>query len=170
MKTKLEEHETAWPEYKDSTFSNQIPPYLHTTPRTFVSSHQHESKILRHEEGKAWLHSYLHEDVEQLQIMKQHHVHLRNFNTNLREPLGACLRKENPELCKAEFPIMKWPVRRAVIPCTNLMHQVGLPTRVRRCQLGSLHGPMNHESMNGTHPALLAAQRRNSDVQLPYRF
>ena len=29
---------------------------------------------------------------------------------------------------------------------------------------------MNHESINGTHPALLAAQRCNSDVQLPYRF
>ena len=29
---------------------------------------------------------------------------------------------------------------------------------------------MNHEYINGTHPALLAAQRFNSDVQLPYRF
>ena len=29
---------------------------------------------------------------------------------------------------------------------------------------------MNHESINGTHPAMLAAQRCNSDVQLPYRF
>eukprot|EP00974_Lingulodinium_polyedra_P096377 9342556-Lingulodinium_polyedra.AAC.1 len=29
---------------------------------------------------------------------------------------------------------------------------------------------MNHESLNGTHPAMLAAQGCNSDVQLPYRF
>ena len=36
--------------------------------------------------------------------------------------------------------------------------------------LGALHGPMNHPSLNGTHPAMLAAQRCNSDVQLPYRF
>ena len=28
---------------------------------------------------------------------------------------------------------------------------------------------MNHEFINGTHPAMLAAQRCNSDVQLPDR-
>ena len=54
------------------------PLYTNTTPRTFVSSQQHESKDLRHEEGEAWFHSYLNEDAEQLQRMKQHHVHLRN--------------------------------------------------------------------------------------------
>ena len=64
---------------------------------------------------------------------------------------------------------MKWPVRRAVFLCTNLVH-TGLPTRGRRCQLGSLHGPVNHESINGKHPAMIAAQRCNSDVQLPYIF
>ena len=45
-----------------------------------------------------------------------------------------------------------------------------LTLRGRRCQLGSMHGPMNHECLNGTHPAMLAAQRCNSDVQFPYRF
>ena len=29
---------------------------------------------------------------------------------------------------------------------------------------------MNHESLNATHPGMLAAHRFNSDVQLPYRF
>ena len=29
---------------------------------------------------------------------------------------------------------------------------------------------MNHEYHNGTHPAMLAAMRFNSDVQLPYRL
>ena len=29
---------------------------------------------------------------------------------------------------------------------------------------------MNHEYLNGTHPALLVALRFNSDVQLPYRM
>ena len=33
-----------------------------------------------------------------------------------------------------------------------------------------MHGPMNHPSINATHPAMLACQRCNSDVQLPYRF
>ena len=40
----------------------------------------------------------------------------------------------------------------------------------RLSKLGSLHGPMNNESINGTHPAMLAAQRCNSDVQTQYRF
>ena len=47
---------------------------------------------------------------------------------------------------------------------------MGLPIRGRRSKLGSLHGPMNNESINGTHPAMLAMQRCNSDVQIPYRF
>ena len=66
-----------------------------------------------------------------------------------------CRRKDNPKLCKADFPRTKWLIDRAVVLCHGL---------------GSLHGPMNHESLNGTHPAMLAAQGCNSDVQLPYRF
>ena len=48
------------------------------TPHNVFSSSQNESTVLRHEEGKAWLHSYLHEDVDQLQMMNEHHVHLLN--------------------------------------------------------------------------------------------
>eukprot|EP00973_Karenia_brevis_P007737 1050505-Karenia_brevis.AAC.1 len=40
----------------------------------------------------------------------------------------------------------------------------------RRSKLGAMHGPMNHESLNGTAPAMLAVQQFNSDVQLPYRL
>ena len=65
---------------------------------------------------------------------------------------------------------MKWLVHRAVMLCNHLLHQMGLPSRGRRCQLRRLHGPMNHESIDGTHPAMAAAQRCNSDVELPYRF
>ena len=36
--------------------------------------------------------------------------------------------------------------------------------------LGGLHGPMNRECLNATHPAMLAVQRCNSDAQLSYRF
>ena len=57
LQTKLEEYETAWPESKDSTLF--IICYSNTTSRNFFSSQQHESKDLRREEGKAWLHSYL---------------------------------------------------------------------------------------------------------------
>jgi hypothetical protein len=47
---------------------------------------------------------------------------------------------------------------------------MGMALTGRRSKLGSLHGPMNQESVNGTHPAMLAAHQFNSDVQLPYRF
>ena len=36
--------------------------------------------------------------------------------------------------------------------------------------LGAMHGPMNHPCINGTHPAMLAFRRCNSDAKLLYRF
>ena len=55
-------------------------------------------------EGQTCLDKYLHEDVEQLQQLKQHHVRLLNVDTQKRELLAACRRKDVPELCKADFP------------------------------------------------------------------
>ena len=40
----------------------------------------------------------------------------------------------------------------------------------RKSKLGGLHGPQDHEAINGTSGGMLAAHRFNSDVQLPYRF
>ena len=40
----------------------------------------------------------------------------------------------------------------------------------RRSMLGDLHGPMDHESVNGSHPGMPAVQTGNSDVQMPIRF
>ena len=97
LDSKFDVHEKSWPEYKYSRLLNKLPQYLHATSRTFVSSQQEESEAAVHEEGQAWFQSYLHEDVEPLQMMKQHHVHLRNPDTNIREPLGACRRKDNPK-------------------------------------------------------------------------
>ena len=65
---------------------------------------------------------------------------------------------------------MKWLVTKAVILCAKLLQQMDQITSGRRCMLGSMHGPMNHPSINGTHPAMLACLRCNSDVRLPYRF
>ena len=133
LKSKLEAHEKAWLEYKDTRFLNTLLSYSHTTTRTYISDQTKESKALLHEEGRTWLHNYLHDDVEQLQMMKQHHGHLRNPDTNIRELLGACKRKDNPKLRKADFPIMNWLVRRAVILFIHVLEQMGLPTRGRRC-------------------------------------
>ena len=121
-------------------------------------------------QSQKWLDTYLHEDVERLQQMKQHHVHLINVDTQVREPLAACRRKDSPTLCKADFPRMKWLVTKAVILCAKLLQLMDQQTSGRRCMLSAMHGPMNHPSINGTHPAMLACRRCNSDVQLPYRF
>ena len=102
--------------------------------------------------------------------MKQHHVHLLIVDANVREPLAAWKRKGNPNLCKADFPRMKWLVTKAVILCAKRLQHMDQNTSGRRCMLGPMHGPMNHPCINGTHPAMFACQRCNSDVQLPYRF
>ena len=120
-----------------------------------------------HAEGRAWLKQHLEEDVEPLQMMKQHHVHLRNPEMNKREPLAACRSKENQNLCKSNFPRNRGLVFEAIVLCGQAPKQMGLYLRGRRCQLGSMHGPTLHESLNATHSAMLAAQRCNSDVQIP---
>ena len=45
-----------------------------------------------------------------------------------------------------------------------------MPHQGRENMLGSLHGPMNEPNINALHPATLATQQCNSDVQLPYRL
>jgi len=49
---------------------------------------------------------------------------------------------------------------------TNMLWSMGLS----RPSMQHLIRPCNEPNLNGTHPALLAALRCNSDVQPPYRF
>ena len=119
--------------------------------------------------GRKWLQQYLGDHVQQLQDHKQHHVHTLNAEGE-RVPLTHCKRPDNPKLCKADFPRTKWLIDHGVVLCQGLLKRMGMAATGRRSKLGSLHGPMNHESLNGTHPAMLAAQGFNSDVQLPYRL
>ena len=167
---KLDTFESQWPEYKSATNLISSPAYLRETPYDLTCAQTDEAMTEIHTEGQAWLKKHLCEDVEQLQMMKQHHVHLRNPETNKREPLAACRSKENPNLCKSNFPRNRWLVVEAIVLCGEMLKQMGLYLRGRRCQLGSMHGPMLHENLNATHSAMLAAQRCNSDVQIPYRF
>ena len=105
-----------------------------------------------------------------LQLRRQHHVHILNAETGMREPLTACRRKDNPKLCKGDFPRTTWLIDKAVVLCQGLIRKMNMALTGRRSKLGAFHGPMNQESLNATHPAMLAFQRCNSDVQLPYRF
>ena len=123
------------------------------------------------EDGTAWLAEHLEQHVQSVQEYKQNHVHLYNEETKSRVPLTHCQREDNPKLCKADFPRTRWLIDRAVVLCQGIIERMGMALFGRRSKLGSLHGPMNHETLNGTHGAMLAAhQSGNSDVQLPYRF
>ena len=57
-----------------------------------------------------------------------------------------------------------------MLVCKGLAEEMDMPVKGKRSTLGTLWGPMNDPNINGTHPALLAALRCNSDVQVPYRF
>ena len=122
------------------------------------------------DEGRSWLRQYLQVDVQRLQEQKQHHVHIYNEETKQRMPLMHCQRKDNPKLCKSDFPRTRWLCEKAMVLCKGLLEEMGMALSGRRSKLCSLHGPMNEEHLNGTHPAVLATLRCNSDVQLPYRL
>ena len=159
----LAEAEASWPEYK-----NEWGLVCRPTYQTRVAG-KCTTQVAAAEEARAWEKDYLDEDVQYLQERKQHHVHLKDAETGERVPLPACRRKDNPKLCKADFPRTAQLIDRAAVICPGLAAQLDMPRAGRRNRIGSLHGPMNHESLNGTHPCMLAAQRFNSDVQLPYR-
>ena len=166
----MDKHETAWPDYKYSTFRATIPEYLREPSGDAVNLHDTDQLSDKIVQSQKWLDTYLHEDVEQVQQMKQHHANLLDVDTQVLEPLAACRRKDNPNLCKADFPRIKWLVTKAVILCAKLLQQMDQIISGRRCMLGSMRGHTNHPSINGTHPAMLVCHRCNSDVQLPCRF
>jgi len=180
--SRLEVLEKEWPEYETARALTSQPAYLtrrstalakasgdasepaHSLDASVGSSSSGSSVFQQNqslaEDGKAWLAEHL-----------EQHVHLYNEETKSRVPFTHCQRKDNPKLCKADFPRTRWLIDRAVVLCQGIIERMGMALTGRRSKLGSLHGPMNHESLNGTHGAMLAAhQSANSDVQLPYRF
>ena len=162
MEKELAKIEGAWPRYEEATLLLKTPDYQkRNTGKT--------AKPER-DDDQEWLRCYLGGDVQELQMYKQHHIHLINEETGVSEPLPGCRRKDKPKECKSDFPRTRWLTDKAVVLCAALFKKMGLASTGRPSKLGALHGPMNHESLNGTHPAMLAAQRFNSDVQLPYCF
>ena len=103
MTEQLQELEKEWPEYVKHNRMISRPEYLM----------QREGPGLRtrewiEQQAMRWAHDYLEEDVQALQQYKQHHVHVYNDETQKREPLTACRRKDKPDECKAEFPRTQW--------------------------------------------------------------
>ena len=161
--------EAAWPKYKESKVLISRPGYL--TARSSISD---LGKSLGNalakeiEDGRRWVQSYL-THVQQIQEMKQHHIHLPNEKGE-RVPLTHCRRPDDPTKCKSDSPRTNWLIEEAVVLCHGLLEKMGLASSGRRNKLGSLHGPMNHDSLNGSASALLSVQQFNSDVQIPYRL
>ena len=151
-KERRESTERAWPEYRDSV--------------SLVSSRQYLKSDI---DSTAWLDAYLKVHVQNIQELKQNHVHTVNGKGE-RVPLAHCRRADNPKKCKGDFPRTLWIIEKAVVLCRGIMKRMGMPLGGKRNRLGSLHGPRNEESINATHPALSALLQTNSDVQLPYRF
>ena len=145
--------EAEWPEYKTSALMLSRPAY------------QQDSTA----EAGPWKSQYLAEDVEDLQQHKQHQVHLPDKN-GLRMPLAHCRDNQNPSKCKSGFPRDTWLTDEPVLLCPGLAAKWGMPHKGKKSMVGSIWGPCNDPNLNGTHPALLAGLRCNSDVQLPYRF
>ena len=114
---------------------------------------------------------YVDEHVQCIQECRQHHVHLPDPKTGERVPLTHCQRKDNPKLCKGNYPKKATPDEtKAVVLCKGLLESLGLPSSGKRNQMGSMYGPRVDAYVNGGHPAMLGVQECNSDVQLPYRF
>ena len=84
--------------------------------------------------------------------------------------LEHCKARDKKNTCKSHFPRTKWLIKKCVVLCKGLLQQMEMPFQGRKNLIGALHGPMNEPNINGTHPAMLATQHCNSDVQLPYRL
>lgn len=157
------EVESSWPEYREKTELLEVPAYMGDAPLT-------ESLKARLERGQAWLSHYLQRHVQRLQELKQHHVHIWDDEKKEYKVLEHCKSKDKKNECKSHFPRTKWLISQCVVLCKGLLEVMEYPYGGRKNMTGSLHGPMNEANINGTHPAMLATQQCNSDVQLPYRL
>jgi len=150
---KRQEVEDEWPEYKQSTLMLSRPKYQ-------------KNHLM---DAMAWRTAYLSEDVEALQMHKQHHVHMMD-KKGIRQPLHHCRDPKDPAKCKAHFPRDKWMTEDSILVCPGIAEKTGMPYKGKRSMLGLPWGPCNDPNLNGCHPALLGALRSNCDVQPPHRF
>ena len=85
-------------------------------------------------------------------------------------PADPLPRPQGRNQVQGGFPRDKQLTEETLLVCQGLARQMDMPAKGKRSMRGSLWGPVNDPDLNGTHPALLAALRCNSDLQLPYRF
>ena len=95
----------------------------------------HQSTEERIANDAQWTAKYLSDDVNALQMLKQHHVHLLDEETQEREPLQGCKRKNNPKLCKANFPRTQWLIEKTVVVCQGLACEMDMAISGKRSKL-----------------------------------
>ena len=152
--------EQQWPEYKSEQRLISRPRY-----QTGVMAAENSA-----EEADLWTEAYLRDDVFRLQVLKQHHVHLPDPVTGERVPQAGCLKADNPRDCKSGFPREAEVTDEAAVMCPCRLQARDMPASGRKNCICTLQGPRDEGYLNGTHPAILAFGRCNSDVQLPYRL
>ncbi|CAK9033585.1 ATP-dependent DNA helicase, partial [Durusdinium trenchii] len=122
-----DEVEAEWPEYQNCLLMLSRPTYQRDASAT----------------PAAWKLQYLHEDVEQLQQRKQHHVHLPDGPNGERRPLAHCRDPKDPNKCKSGFPRNKWLTEEALVICPGLADKMGMPCKGKRSMVGLTWGPCN---------------------------
>ena len=147
------EVEEEWPEYRGSSLMLSRPTY----------------QLNAVMDAEEWRRTYFAEDVEELQMHKQHHVHIPD-SEGIRRPLAHCRDPADPDKCKAGFPHDEWMTDELLLICPGLAEDLNMPFKGKKSMTGLLFGPCNDGNLNATHPALLASLRCNSDVQVPFRF
>ena len=115
--TKIAANEKAWPEYAECRSLVSQPAYLtQRLPACDQENTKHEMDA-RVVEGMQWLQQHLHEHVQDMQELKQHHVQLPSGEKGERVPLTHCKCADNPSKCKSDFPLTTWLIEKAVILC-----------------------------------------------------
>ena len=150
--------EERWPEYK--------------LEQRLISRPRYQSGVMMadnsDEEAELWTEAYLRQNVFRLQVLKQHHVHLPDPVTGERAPQPGCLKADNLRDCKSGFPREAELTDEAAVMCPCRLQARDMPASGRKNCICTLQGP--RDEAYGTHPAVLAFGRCNSDVQLPYRL
>jgi hypothetical protein len=74
----------------------------------------------------------LHQHVQGLQELKQHHVHLWDPDKQEYVVLDHCRSKTNKNECKSHFPRIKWLIEKGAVLCKGLLQRMGMPSTGRK--------------------------------------
>ena len=115
----------------------------------------------------------IREECTRRQEMRQNHVHVWNEKKKCKVPRTHCQCPDDPMKCKAGFPRTTWKVNKTLLLCKGFLKERKMPYTGKKNLIGSVHGPLNDENLNGCIPTILAGcpgLNFNNDIQIPYRF